>query len=207
MKPGISVHHMVLNPPIDRLALLVEYLRPYVNEFVIVDTGSSHEDIETMASWSTEAAPVRIFCEPFVNFSETRNKGIERHEYEWTLHLDPDELPNALMLSHIVWATKDGAEQFPQAQGWLYWTVNFWGGRLGVEKEYHWHTRLFKTEGGQFYKPVHEQVRLYGKEESETRNTSFLPKAPKAAYLIHSKPGDVIERDDALYAALGEVSK
>lgn len=207
LQPGISVHHMVLNPPIDRLALLNLYLRPYVNEFVIVDTGSSESDIAKMLSWSTPEVPVTVISEPFVDFSTSRNKGLPLHRYAWTLALDPDELPSVEMLKHMLWATTVGETEYPNTLGWLYWTYNFWGGVIGEEMDYHWHCRLWRTDRGEYYRPVHELIRLDGKEEAATRGSIVLQAAPKNAYLIHSKPEHEIAKADALYNSLGEVSK
>jgi hypothetical protein len=202
MKPGLSVHMMVLDPPMDRLALLVEYLDLIADEFVIVDTGSSDKDKDTMSSWDK----VRIIEEKFTNFSETRNKGLEQHEYEWTLGIDPDELPSIGMYSHIN-AVLKGEVARESALGWLYWTKNYWGGILGPERLYHWHTRLWRSAHGRLYRPVHELVRLDGKGEEETRGTNLLPAAPKAAYLIHSKAEKDIEHADKLYESLGHKSR
>lgn len=201
--PGLSVHMMVLNPPIARMAMLVEYLSGTASEIVVVDTGSSDDTKRVMQGWPR----VRLVETEFVDFSTSRNIGLDEHKYEWTLGLDPDELPSVVMLQHIAWVLKEGAEQFPQAKGWLYWTKNYWGGRLGPEEEYHWHTRLWRTESGRLYRPVHELVSLDGRPESETRGTPILPKAPRMAYLIHSKEADEIARADELYARLGEISR
>lgn len=202
MKPGLSVHLMVLNPPLDRLALLVNYLSILADEFVIVDTGSDQSAIEIMSGWDK----VRLTHETFTNFSETRNKGLALHQYEWTLGIDPDELPSVGMMSHMNAVIKDEVNR-PQALGWLYWTVNFWGGVLGETRSYHWHCRLWRTEAGKLYRPVHELVSLNGVPEDITRGTKVLPAAPELAYLIHSKPLEEIEKADRLYEQLGEISR
>jgi hypothetical protein len=193
---------MVLNPPIDRLALLVNYLSILADEFVIVDTGSSERDIEIMSSWDK----VRVIHEKFTNFSETRNKGLEQHTHEWTLGIDPDELPSVGMISHMNAVIKDEVNR-PNALGWLYWTVNFWGGVLGETRSYHWHCRLWRTEAGRLYRPVHELVSLNGMPEEVTRGTNLLPAAPELAYLIHSKAQEDLEQADRLYESLGGISR
>ena len=204
MKPGLSVHFMVLNPPLDRMAALVEYLSIVANEFVIVDTGSSPVTTQTMQDWPK----VKVIHEPFVDFATTRNKGLALHQYEWTLGVDPDELPSFAMMQHIAWAIGDlGRKRFPAAKGWLYLTKNFWGGVLGPHMDYHWHARLWKTESGKLYRPVHELLAIDGKHETQTRGTNILPKAPPKAYLIHSKSEVEIEQADKLYATLGQVSR
>lgn len=199
---------MVLNPPIDRLAALTTFLLPHVQEIVIVDTGSSEEDIEKMESWNyPNTAPVRVVHEKFENFSKTRNKGLARHRYEWTFGLDPDELPSYQMLEHMKFVTSAaGMAKHPAALGWLYLSLNWWDGVLGPEEPYHWHVRLWKTKRSWMVRPLHELMMLDGKHESTLRGSDRLPRAPQQAYLIHSKGGADIVKSDALYAKMGEIS-
>jgi len=207
MEPGISVHFMVKDPPLDRMAALVALLRPIVSEFVIVDTGSPQSSIDTMASWSKpENVPVTVISEYFEDFSTTRNKGLALHKHEWTLGIDPDEIPSLAMLQHIVYVTSpEGVKYTPEANGWTYFTYNWWAGVLGPEMGYHWHTRLWKTEGSYLYRPIHELVVVCGEPELTIRNQNKLPQAPKSAYLIHSKGADDIVKADELYDRMDAV--
>lgn len=209
--PGTSLHFMVKNPPIDRLAALVAYMQPFVDEVVIVDTGTNLDDRKRMESWNRQgdsALDVLIIDEPFVDFATTRNKGLERHRFEWTLVLDPDELPSPRMVNHIVTATSEhGSEVAPLAKGYCYWTLNWWDGVLGPFMDYHWHTRLFKTKGSYFFRPVHELVAIDGQNELDIRGTYSLPFVDSNSYLIHSKGGSDIKNADELYEKLGEVSR
>lgn len=206
--PGLSVHFMVKNPPLARFAALVMFLYPLVDEIVIVDTGSSPEDVALMRAWNYNGdQKVIVIEEPFVNFAVTRNVGLRTHRYEWTLGLDPDELPSFSMMKHILHAVSaEGMNEFPRAAGWCYWTYNWWHGTLGPEMDYHRHTRLWKTKGSYLERPVHELVVVAGKKELSVRNTTYLPFAPKDAYLIHSKDGEAMTEADELYKTLGEVS-
>lgn len=209
--PGISVHMMVKNPPIDRLAALVLFLLPHVQEVVIVDTGSDDRTIEKMKSWNfPHTAPVIVVHEEFEDFSTTRNKGLARHRYEWTLGIDPDELPSWDMLQHIKKVTSPAhiaSKPNRAIVGYVYFTLNFWDGILGPSKEYHWHVRLWKTKGSYLYRPVHELVAIGGKPESALRGTQVLPKAPQQAYLIHAKGADEIAKADSQYYKMGEISR
>lgn len=209
LKPGISVHMMVKDPPLERMAMLVAYLSPYVDEYVIVDTGSDDEVIQKMLMWNRPQFPtVRVHQTKFVDFSTTRNEGLLLHEYEWTVGFDPDELPSLQMVIHIANAAGPvGAEKAPAAIGWLYWTLNWWDGVLGPAMDYHWHTRLWKTRGSYLYRPIHELVMVQGIDEATMRDTIKLPKAPVEAYLIHSKGGEDIRKADEFYASMGEVSR
>jgi hypothetical protein len=209
LPPGISVHMMVLDPPIDRLAALVTYLMPFVDEFVIVDTGSKPGTVQKMRDWTFGGSKeVRIHETKFADFSTTRNEGLALHRYEWTLGIDPDEMPSWAMMAHIRYVTsKDGMEAAPLAKGWVYWTYNFWDGILGPQMDYHWHTRLWKTYKSYLYRPIHELVIVQGTVEGKLRGTSELPAAPMDCHLIHSKGGKEIEEADELYAKMGEDSK
>jgi hypothetical protein len=88
---------------------------------------------------------------------------------------------------------------------YIYWTPNWWGGVKGEEQPYHWHVRLWRTGHGQFYRRVHELVRLDGMDESATRGVSAI-QAPPLARLIHSKPYERLEADQDYYEQLGERS-
>lgn len=192
------------------MAALVALLRPMASEFVVVDTGSSYEAKAIMRGWTLapEPVPLTLIEETFEDFSTTRNKGLALHKHEWTLGIDPDELPSLAMLNHIQHVTSPvGMDEFAAAKGWTYFTYNWWGGVLGPSMDYHWHTRLWKTEGSYLYRPVHELVMVQGESELILRNQPALPQAPRSAYLIHSKGSEDIRKADEMYASMGEVSR
>jgi hypothetical protein len=199
--PGISAHFMVLDPPIDRLAEKVAILKPFVNEIVIVDTGSSREDVEIMRSWNYKGeAPVIVVHEEFRGFGPTRTAGMARHRYEWTWVQDPDELPTVAALHHMRNAV-DNPDR--SAVGYLYLSLNWWAGRLGPQMEYHWHARLWKTKGSWMDRNLHELAVIGGKHERTLRGKPLLPKAPREAFVIHSKGAADIAKSDALYSKMG----
>lgn len=200
----VSAALLVKDPPIDRLAALVEYLRPVVSQYVVVvDDRTEQEAVDVMASWpAVEIVPFRWVDD----FSAGRNAALPHVNGDWILHVDPDELPSLAMVEFI--RTVDAQRQedvlwqdhlYRAPRGYLFFTRNFYAGRRGPEWEEHWHCRLFRAGSGRWYKPVHEQVALDGSPESDTRGTPVLPKAPVAACLIHSKPADRIGPDDAVY--------
>lgn len=197
---------LVLDPPIDRLAALIEYLRPVVSDVVIVvDDRTAVEAADVMSAWrDVTLVPFRWVDD----FSAGRNAALPHAKGDWILHVDPDELPSAAMLAFI--GMVDAAPQsdvlwqgslYRAPRGYLFFTRNFFGGVRGEEWEEHWHCRLFRRDAGRWYKPVHEQVALDGQPESDTRGTPILPKAPLGAALIHAKPADRTA-DDELYAKL-----
>jgi hypothetical protein len=190
---------------LDRLALLIEFMRPVVSETVIVvDDRTAPEACETMAAWPGVQLVPFTWCD---DFSLARSAALPHCHGDWVLHLDPDEMPTAAMLDFI--RTVDVVPQadvdwhgtrYMAPRGYLFFTKNFFDGKQGAEWEEHWHCRLFRRGKGIWYKPVHEQVMLEAIPESHTRGTVLLPKAPLGAYLINSRMNDA--RIDEQYAAI-----
>lgn len=202
---------MVMHPPIDRLAALVTFLVPHVNEVVIVDTGSSDEDIDIMRSWNYNdgSAEVRVLHRNFVNFSHTRNEGLADITSEWTLIIDPDELPSIGFMEHMKEVTSpewSNNIKNKRVRAFTHLSLNWWAGRLGPEMPYHWHVRLWRTKGTYMYRPIHELVMVNGQAEGQLRGTPELPKAPRQAYVIHSKGAQDIVHSDNFYKSMGDKS-
>ena len=201
----VSAAWLVKDPPMDRLALLVEYLRPVVSQHVfVVDDRTAAETVDAMSHWRDVTLVPFRWCD---DFSEARNAALPHCTGDWILVVDPDEMPSLGMLEFI--RMVDAVQQdnvewqgntYWAPLGYLFFTKNFYGGVQGPEFEEHWHCRLFKA-GGRFYKPVHELVALRGLPEDVTRQTPLLPKAPLSAYLIHSNMDGTSTKGD-MYQAL-----
>jgi hypothetical protein len=203
----ISAAFLVKDPPLDRLSMLVEYLRPVVTDFVfVVDDRTAAETSNTIAQWEgCTVIPFRWVDD----FSAGRNAALPHCRGDWTLIVDPDELPSRAMLdfcamvdasewSDVAW---QGA-RYPAPRGYLFFTKNYEDGVQGPEWEEHWHCRLFRTSEASWYRPAHELVSLGGMGESSIRGTALLPKAPRSAYLIHSKMSDDAAERGALYTRI-----
>ncbi len=203
----VSLACLVKDPPLDRFALLVEYMRPVVSQTVIVvDDRTGVEAVDVMSTWPN------VTLVPFGwvdDFSEARNAALPHCTGDWILHLDPDELPTVAMLEFIRMVDsvpQDDVEwqgtTYPAPKGYLFFTQNYFDGVQAAEWEEHWHCRLFRNrESSMWYRPVHELVMLEGRPESMTRGTPLLPKAPRSAFLIHSRMND--DRIDAVYNKIG----
>jgi Glycosyl transferase family 2 len=203
----VSLALLVKDPPLDRLVLLLEYLRPIVHETVaVVDDRTASETVALMSTWPN----VNVIPFGWVDdFAEARNAALPHCTGDWILHLDPDELPTAAMCDFI--RMVDAVPQpdvqwqgstYVSPRGYLFFTQNYFDGEQAAEWEEHWHCRLFRRSAGRWYKPVHEQVMLEAMPEDHTRGTGLLVKAPRGAYLIHSRMNN--SRIDEQYAAMGE---
>ena len=181
---------------IDRLALQVDFMSALASEFSIVDTGSKDFEINKplIEGWGHNVKLNQF--EWIDDFSAARNYGLQFLTTDWVLHLDCDELPSYPMMKSIERILN---ECDPQIAGWLHFTRNFWGGERGIEVEAHWHCRLFRRSRGIWYKPLHEQVQLDGRQEGFARGSILLPNANREDYLIHSKPREKINVSAALY--------
>ena len=188
----VTLAMLVLDPPLDRMAALIELCRPVLRDVVIVvDDRTSPGTVEAMSAWrGVTLVPFRWVDD----FAAARNAALPHATGDWILHLDPDELPSVGMLDFIrsadtpLWEDREWGEFVHYApRGYLFWTVAYTNGLWAPTVEHDWHCRLFRREHGQWYKPVHEQVALDGRPEYVTRESPLLPKAPAGAYLIHSK--------------------
>jgi hypothetical protein len=193
----VSTILLVNDPPIARLAALIEYMRAVSDEFIfVVDSRADPLRTSVIASWPG------VTIVPFEwtdDFATARNAALPFVTRPWTLTVDPDELPSVGMMAHILSVTAEGADEKPIA--YIYWTPNWWGGVKGVDEPCHWHIRLWRSGRGAYYRPVHELVRLDGKDEPQTRG-NIAVHAPGYAYLIHSKSADLMAEADALYGRL-----
>ncbi len=197
----LSIAMLVRNPPLDRLAMQMLYMSEVVPEFIIVDTGSTNEELNTMASWNQHPfslPKVQIIQRDWRDdFAWARNEALPFIKRKWTLALDPDELPSIKMMKQLEYIVTEDPK--PDALGYLFYTPDYFNGRRDPYYEYQWHCRLFRSGHGKWYRALDELVLLDGKGEHETRETPVLPKAPADAILIHSKGSGHVEKAKALY--------
>lgn len=202
----LSVAMLVRNPPIERMVMQMDYMSAIASEFIIVDTGSTAEEIQAMALMNK--APFGLPKVKIVrrewrdDFAWARNEGLPHVTRKWTLHLDPDELPNTKMMEHIKHVVSGQAN--PEILGYQHFSINYFNGIREPEQLFHWHVRMFQSGRGRWYRALDELVAIDGRPEHETRDTIALPKAPKDAYFIHSKSGIAIEQSERLYATMRE---
>ena len=93
----VSAAFLVLDPPLDRLAALLELIRPVVHEaIVVVDDRTRPETVDVMSTWPN----VKLIPFGWVDdFAAARNAALPHCTGDWVLHLDPDEIPSRAMLS------------------------------------------------------------------------------------------------------------
>jgi glycosyltransferase involved in cell wall biosynthesis len=195
----ITLAMLVKEPPLDRLALLLAYMAPVVGQVVIV-VDDRTQDPDPIADLVQTIFPNRSITQLFTwedDFSAARNAALPFINGDWTLWLDPDELPMPAMLDFLQavdaspWGDVDWHGSLHRSpRGYLFHRVDL---PSGTEGEDHWHLRLFRTGHGRWYRPLHELVAI--DNQPEPRNTAILPKAPFACGLWHSRP-ETAERSE-----------
>ena len=194
----ISTAMLVRNPPIERLSVLIDFLQPFIKEFIIIDTGSDQETIDLMRGWDK----VQIYEREWKHdYAWARNEGLPYITGDWILAIDPDELPSVGMIAFLLTASSPNTP-IPEALGWRFMRRNWYGGKLLPHEECEWHCNFFKAGHGRWYKRVHEQVMLEGNPETMTQFTDILPKAPDTAILYHGKPFEERNRNLEYYKYL-----
>ena len=210
MTLNLAMAMLVKDPPMERLVQQIDFMSSIVSQFVIVDTGSRKEDLNKIVRMNKApfgSPAVKVLMREWRNdFAWARNEALSSINRAWTLVLDPDELPSMAMMEHIRRVVTEDLD--PLRAGYLYWTKDYYDGVEDPYAEYQWHVRLFRSGRGRFYRPLDELVELDGLPEQDSRGTHRLPKAPRDAYLIHSKSRDATLQSKALYADIASgVSK
>lgn len=101
---------------------MIHSVRSYVNEVILVDTGSTDKTIELAKEVCSlrkhVELPIHIYSIPFTNFGDIRTKTSHLAKMEWILMLDADErLSHPEMLKHVM-EQDSKAFSFPRRR-WL----------------------------------------------------------------------------------------
>ena len=93
---GSSLHLLVKNE-IALLRVFLEYVSPWVDEIIIVDTGSTDGTLLVARQFTD-----MVFQMPLdYDFSAARNFGLSKVTKEWVFHLDADEWPTEILLEWL----------------------------------------------------------------------------------------------------------
>lgn len=128
-------------------------VKPYVDEIIIVDTGSTDQTIRLC-----EAAGAQVFLYEWDNnFADARNYGIDRATGDWILWMDADEVLE--VADAIDWKSQLTTEPGPVLNIHL---INYMGDAPDPNETYHiLHARLFRNRIGlRFLYNIHETLNV-----------------------------------------------
>ena len=125
----ITLCMLVKDPPLDRLVALLEYVKPLIGQTVaVVDDRTDPRAFLAMSGWGIELVPFTWVDD----FSAARNAALPYAKGDWILHLDPDELPSADMMTFLSmvdrspWSDVEWQGSiYPAPRGYLFFTRNF----------------------------------------------------------------------------------
>lgn len=193
------------DPEVSRLRSQIEYLRAVYDdddqggEFVFgIDTRTNPDSIKLMEKWpGVKIIPI----EWNDDFSEARNTILRNVDAPWAAYFDPDEIPNHALLWWIHEKVRE-PEKPKSAVGYLFWFRSYFEGtnRRMPETEADYHIRMFRPNAAEFYRPVHELVKIKGLDEGATRGrTGLVERVPKNNFVIHAKPTGRLDDDSRMY--------
>lgn len=133
----------------------LDSVKKYVDEIIIVDTGSTDHTCEIAQQYHA-----KVYHQPWENhFSKARNYGLKKAKGDWILFLDADEtLENGENLSKLILqADKD-------VEGYLFHILNYSDeAKTQIEKSIS--LRLFRNKPELFFSgAIHEQLPIEGKK-------------------------------------------
>ncbi len=183
---NMSLHLMVK----DEQAIigpLLELLEPFMDEIVVIDTGSTDRTVE-IARRHTDKI---VECPLNMDFSAARNRGLEAVTKTWVFHVDADEwLSDGLLM----WLEYFLSITNPGVGGAFIWRENLVGGEPIGKNTYELHPRVFRC-GYRFQGRVHEKL--------NAPLDTFL-RAPKEFLLLHHKSIKRQEKQNRFYQAWAE---
>lgn len=153
-KPTISLCMIVKNEE-KVLTRCLESVKGYVDELVIVDTGSTDSTVDIATSYGA-----KVVHYAWTNdFGDARNQALDKATGDWILQLDADEYFIDGTQSKLL----ENIERHHDKDGFLIQITNLIGtGQLGNT---HVYTRLFKN---------HEQVRYEGKIHEQVKKDGVV---------------------------------
>jgi len=180
----ISLHLLVKNEEA-LLPGLLNMMRPWVNEIVVIDTGSTDHSVKIARSFTS----LVLECELNHDFAAARNAGLEIATCSWILQIDADEVPTQGLLKWIVMFTRLAVGHEVGAVEIL--RENLIDGKPIGARTYEWHKRLFPRQM-RFRGQIHEQL-IVG-DRRVFRSPDCL-----THMILHHKTQARQERQNALY--------
>jgi len=175
--------HLLVKDEIVLLPKLLKYVSPWVDEIIVVDTGSTDGTLEVAQQFTDN-----VFQMPLSHdFGAARNFALSKVTKEWVFHLDADEWPTEVLL---IWLMDFvGSRKSTQYEGVSIHRHNTID-REGIgDRTHEWHTRFFRRMY-KFEGYIHEMVNA---------PVEWTIRAPYAAIIEHFKSVSRQEKQNAFY--------
>ena len=177
-----SLHLLVRNEML-LLPKLLEYVESWVDEIVVVDTGSTDGTLEVARRYTDRVFQVHLDH----NFSVARNFGLSKVKTEWVFHLDADEWPTEILLEWLARFVND--RKSTQYEGVTIRRHNTVGGKDIGDRTFEYHIRFFRKTY-RFEGCVHERISV---------SDNWVERASRMALIEHFKSAARQERQNEFY--------
>ncbi|KPL57696.1 TPR domain-containing glycosyltransferase [Rossellomorea vietnamensis] len=140
--------HMIVKNEADNLPQCLSSIKPFVDEMIIVDTGSSDRTKEIAASYGA-----KVIEAPWENdFSKARNISLEHAKTDWILYLDADEVLHGESKQFRQFLSSSNMEAYRIL-------IESYTGSLPHQKVQHSSIRMFRARKEyEFTGPIHEDI-------------------------------------------------
>ncbi len=121
------------NAPGERLASILEWLRPIADEIVVgADSSVDEERRREYATIADTVLPINFqFAERHLSWLAEQCSG------DWILRVDDDEVPSPGLVERLPWLIMQQIEQYWVPRRWLYPTADRWLAELPWWPDYH----------------------------------------------------------------------
>lgn len=167
---GLSWHAIVKDEE-KLLPKLIEYLRPYVQEAIVLDTGSADGTVAILKRYGISTFQRALDHD----FAAARNRALALVRQPWVLQIDADEMPtNKLMgwIRSFVDTVGDRPVSCVEIR-----RHNLVEGQPIGDRTYEWHRRLFRR-GLRFEGRIHERLVV---------DSRHILRAPEDCLILHYK--------------------
>lgn len=179
---GSSLHLLVKNE-IALLPRLLEHVSPWMDEIIIIDTGSTDGTLEAARKYTDRV--FQIFLDH--DFSTARNFGLSKVKTEWVFHLDADEWPTEILLEWLAHFVDD--RKSTQYEGVSILRHNLVGGERIGDRTLEQHIRFFRRTY-RFEGHIHERINV---------SDDWVMRAPFLARIEHFKSAARQEHQNIFY--------
>lgn len=137
----------------DRIGRTIECVRDWVDEVVVVDSGSTDETVAI-----AEALGARVIYRGWTGYGEQKRFGEDSCRNDWVLNLDADEVLSSPLIAEIKALFRDGQ---PAGDFYRFRLLTVYPGdaKPRLWADYHNYIRLYDRRKGRFAaSPVHDEV-------------------------------------------------
>jgi|TARA_B110000908_G_scaffold170129_1_gene228828 glycosyltransferase involved in cell wall biosynthesis len=179
IKPTLAVVAISFNEEVD-IPRFLEHLIEWVDEIVIVDSGSTDKTIEIINNSSFEIKLIETTLVKAGGYAALRNLGVETCNSDWVINMDIDERITERLkveILSLINTNKHDAFRYRRLNYFLHRPMKAGGWNS-------WNNPQLARKGAHYYKgKLHEKCVVHGGEEKIGQLQSFMSHLNDESYL------------------------